>query len=353
MKRTVSMIVCATAILLFCYSCKKNADSTEPPTTIPPAKTVLVTLQPEGEFTVEQAHEADAKSSNGKVTAKSFRDTTYYCVAIYSGTRMYAFGVFKRFDSIHFRLNPDTAYTIRFTLIQRGTGPGLKVVDKFVNGPWGGHANDSMSYAANNSSLASTVVDYYYTANSSLLYTMYDSDSTTNNNFSIFPEATTFFGSIKNYVVDPNHPVVNITMRRLVFGIKYKCPQLTQGRLVVNYTYIYPDASWVGMTQKVYYPNTIDNSLSIYSCGYLVDADTVRYPYNNMKVNVVWELTDGRKFNVVQNGTTIPTPGRNQLLNINVTLPNLDSGTTIPATGSSIGLKLVDSALTTNTPIRF
>ncbi|WP_440135164.1 hypothetical protein [Chitinophaga sancti] len=368
MKTTISLIVCGVAFVLYCCSCQKNTDS-NPPSTNPSSQKVMVSLRPGGEFSVDQsAGEMDPsagkiastpKMLNGGMIAKTLRDSTYYSVEIWNGTTKYALGIFDNPDSIHFLLDPAYTYRVRLIVLQKGTGHGFyhdfyEWGDTYGNPqdngkplfyyPIGGILQNHMDYAPNIPNFA------YGFGENGTDYQTFTSDSTGQIITLPLGEATTYGGEVKAYTVDPSHPSITIPMRRLVFGIKYTCPQLTQGRLVV--TFGYPNY----LPGKVLYPNTIDHALGIYSAVEFLGADTLARGSGTIGTydiiaGIKWELPDGRTYDIGSSATTLPTPGRNQLLNVHITLPVLDSSAT--SGNSSLSLKYSTTSWSTNTPIRF
>lgn len=351
MKTTISLIVCGVAFVLYCSSCQKNSD-TKPTSTTSSTKKVMVTLQPGGEFTVDQS----ARKVNGSISAKTIRDSTYYSVEIWNGSTKYALGIFDNPDSIHFLLDPAYTYKIRLVVLQKGTGPGL-FYDLYqwgslygntqddgkplFNYPIGGILQNHMDYTPN-------IPNYAYGfGENGTDYQTYTSDSTNEIVTQSLGEATTYAGDVQGYTVDTTHPSITIPMRRLVFGIKYICPQLTQGRLVI--TFGWPNY----LPGKVLYPNTIDNNLSIYSAVGFLTADTLVMDDGiyDISASIKWELPDGRTYNIGSSTTALPTPDRNHLLNVNITLPVLDSSAT--SDNSTLSLKYSTTSWSTNTPIRF
>lgn len=353
MKTTISLIVCGVAFVMYCCSCQKNTDNKPASTTS--SQKVMITLQPGGEFTVDQS----ARKINSSTIAKTIRDSTYYSVEIWNGSSKYALGIFDNPDSIHFLLDPAYTYKIRLVVLQKGTGHGFyrdyyEWGDSYGNPqdngkplfyyPIGGILQNHMDYAPN-------ILFYSYGfGENGTDYQTFTSDSTGSIVTGPLAEATTYAGEVKNYTVDATQPTITIPMRRLVFGIKYTCPQLTQGRLLV--TFDYPNY----LPGKVLYPNTIDTDLGIYSAVEFLTADTLQRGSGtvgtyDIVASIKWELPDGRTYNIGNGLTTLPTPGRNQLLNVNITLPLLDSSAT--SGNSTLSLKYSTTSWSTNTPIRF
>ncbi|WP_343691326.1 hypothetical protein [Chitinophaga sp.] len=350
MRTTISLIVCGVAFVLYCCSCKKNAD-TKPTSPITPSQKVMVTLQPGGEFTVDQS----ASTINGKITGRTSRDSTYYSVQVWNGSTTYALGIFDNPDSIHFLLDPAYTYRIRLVVLQSGTGYGF-YTDVYEWGWIYGNLQDDGKrlFIYPMSGIVQNHLDYvpnipgyaYGFGENGNDYQTFTSDSTGGIFTGSLAEATTYAGEVKGYTVDATHPTITIPMRRLVFGIKYTCPQLTQGRLVV--TFGWPNY----LPSKVLYPNTINKDLGIYSAIAFLTADTLPILSEyNINAGIKWELPDGRTYTIGSSTTALPTPGRNQLLNVNITLPALDSSTT---TGkNTLSLKYSTTSWSTNTPIRF
>lgn len=367
MKTTISLIVCGVAFVLYCCSCQKNADN-QPASTNPNSQKVMVRLQPGGEFTVDQSAGMDpssqkrapsSKKINDGMIAKTIRDSTYYSVQIWNGSTTYAIGIFDNPDSIHFLLDPSYTYKIRLVVLQKGTGHGFYLDyyewgDSYGNPqdngkplfyyPIGGILQNHMDYAP-----AIQFYSYGFGENGTD-YQTYTSDSTGSIVTGPLAEATTYAGEVKGYTVDTAHPSITIPMRRLVFGIKYTCPQLTQGRLVI--TFGYPNY----LPGKIIYPNTIDHDISIYSAVEFLTADTLERGSGtvgtyDIVAGIKWELPDGRTYTIGSSSTTLPTPARNQLLNVRITLPVLDSSAT--SGNSSLSLKYSTTSWSTNTPIRF
>ncbi|WP_343691761.1 hypothetical protein [Chitinophaga sp.] len=354
MKINIFLIVVGVAFSLCFTSCKKNADSI---VTTPPkdsSRKVMVSLQPAGEFILSQTPLTSGKVATGNANAKEQVDSTLYMVEVYDPTgKIYAYGAFNRLDSVHFVVDPVTHYTVRLTVIQRGTGPGIAYSQR---------GEDADYYWYPVSSFLRNGMEYspYLGAGIGLNYTLFKSGFTmapanAQSEFNMaqpFGECTTYSGTASVYNVNPDTPTIPIFLKKLTFGIKYTCPQLTQGKLTIATSHLYLPAGPI-------YPNTISTT-HIYSCLDFLLADTLPHGYTDafgaFAVKIVWELPDGRKFNLGKdssNGfyTNLPLPRRNRLLNVNVTLPDIDSSSN--ANSSSLKLKITETPFTENTPIRF
>lgn len=349
MKRTINLIVWGGIFVLCCASCKKNTDSSVPPPTTSGEK-VMVSLQPTGEFSVSQSTLSDAKQA-GIAAAAKVPDTTFYNVEVFNGTTLYAIGRFNRLDSIHFLLDPVTTYNIRMTAVQKGTGYGLFNYSfnykPLYNAPLRGYIDNKMLYGT----AATGDMGFPYRRGAGMISTFpyYYPDE----GIGEFPiaEITMYSGTITNYKVDPLNDTLSIALKRMSFGLKFTCPQLTQGKLIAS---IY---SWGPGPNKEFYPYTIDSSLSIYSCLDYQLSDTLsNYDYvAGTRIKLIWALPDGRRFTILKNNkdslVSLPAPTRNRVLNVNVTLPSLDSSNNVG--NNTLGFKLTETPFTVNTPIRF
>lgn len=354
MKSKFSPIACAVAFALYFGACKKNTDSSVPnPQTN--SKPVLVTLQPAGEFSFNQVELPEGKAAPGSMVAKTRADSTLYMVELYNGANTVAFGIFDRIDSVHFIADPATNYTVRLTVIQRGTGDGL--ANQYLNNtgvfyydPLNDYVTNQMDYTATFSK--GLKLNYQRGSMRFTEFPLPGPGGTANSNF--FGEVLAYTGTATVYNVSTQNPTVSIPLKRLAFGLKYTCPELTQGKLIIT------NPIGTAISQKVIYPSSIDTT-RIYSCLDFILADTLASNSfiglnGGFLLQIVWELPDGRKYYLGKDSsynfnTQLPDPRRNRVLNVKITLPNLDSGLTNG--NRSLGIKIDETPLTVNTPIRF
>jgi hypothetical protein len=351
MKSTISLIVCGLSFILYYSSCKKNTDSSVSIPTTNTSEKVMVSLRPAGEFAINQLPIPGARLLSGNAGAKTVLDSTFYLAEVYNGNKTYAIGRFDRIDSIHFLLDPVSTYTIRLTAIERGTGPGLayRILNdsRFYFDPLSDFIDNVMKYAPDTTGGLGLV----YKAGTGQFAT-FPIDNFENVAFSYpYGELTAYSATITNFKVDAIQPIISMPLKRLAFGIRYTCPELTQGKLTIN------TGSSVWIPTKELYPNTIDSMLGIYSCLDFMITDTIpaNWIFYNLTVRIVWELPDGRKFYLGKDSsrnfyTDLPYPRLNRILNVKVMLPSLDSSN---EGNGSLGLKLEESPLTVNPPIRF
>lgn len=353
MKSKIFLFVCGVAFSLSFSACKKNTDSSVPTPQTDSTKKVMVTLQPGGDFTFNQVVLPEGKIATGNAGAKTQIDSTIYMVELYTAGKLAGVGRFDRLDSVHFVVDPATNYTVRLTAIQRGTGPGLAYTTSgnslIYFYPISGVIYNTMNFSP---TLSDAGIGLDYQVGGKGFTTFPIGDPREGVFYNYFGEVIAYTGTATVYNVDPAHPTISVPLKRLAFGLKYTCPELTQGKLTIS-------GSTFMMAPKVIYPNTID-SIHIYSAMDFMLADTINSSYyellGNYSSRIVWELPDGRTFYLGKDSsnnfsTALPYPRLNRIINMKITLPSLDSG--INTGNRSLGLKIEETPLTVNTPIRF
>lgn len=338
MKCKILLSICGITLFLFSSSCKKNTDTHRSTPVTTDSKAVKVHLNPNGEFTIDQSPLTGGRLKSDGIAAKTLADSTIYCVTVLEGTTVYGAGLFSSIDSISFMLYLNHTYTIELTAIQKGTGPGLYYE------PYWDDSDPNFGKPFFSDPFYTFLTNSFSTDNHTR-FTDVSGYSFYSSGFTNIGEITTFFGSLSNYTPDSDSNIANIPMKRLVFGIKYNCPQLTQGKITVTYHY---DEVYGPTPDKDLYPNTIDNDIAIYSYPQFIDRDTIGYSLNNIQATVNWILDDGRTIHVGDFSHDIPN--RNQLLNVNITLPPLNDTS---GNNSSLRLQLSETPFTNNTPVNF
>lgn len=348
MKHSFLLILCG---VVFFASCRKDADNNVPPPVDADEK-ILVSLQPGGEFTVGEP-QSGARYSGVLAAAKSKIDSTIYLVEVYTGDTLYGFGVYNVLDSVRFRLDPIPTYKIRLTVYQKGTGLGLYFTGSLTSAVSTNYQKPFMGFVTNSMYFYPNIPSYYVTPlgvniSAKKINTFRKEDQQFAPFDGYIGEVIMYGAEVTNFKVNPNNAILAMQLKRLSFGIKFTCPQFTQGRIIVYYPYN-------ELQTKIYYPNTIDNSLSIYSATDFLRKDSLNGsmtpdPYR-LNPTIQWALDDGRRFTILQSATypNIPMPKRNHVINFNITLPSLDS----TANNSPLRLNFTETKFSDNTPIRF
>lgn len=212
-------------------------------------------------------------------------------------------GVYNRVDSIVLKVPASGNITVNATAFKKGSGGGL----------YGYYIpNDSSFYYFR--PLYSTVTNRIdtgdgssYIADSLRYIPVFDVTNSSYQTSTLHTEIDTYYGE-SSFTAANVPQVVNIKMRRIVFGIRYNAANFTSGRLIADFggtmptRYIMPSDTYRQFT---------------YTAAELALNDSLYW--NPVSMKMKWEKPDG---SVVTLGQRTIVFKRNVLTTINVTIPS-------------------------------
>jgi hypothetical protein len=306
MRLALLLLACVPAIL---YSCKKTNENTPPPAGSEPAREVQLKLG--GDLSI---HESPlGKKINGvDQYARTLSDSTIYVVEVGVNNQSVYKGVFNRADSIFVPLPATRPVAIGVTAFKRGSGPGLYYTwdsngrqyfpDRLMAPLTNRMENSSGSYLGGAGILPNIPV--------------FNPADTTTYTTTVHSEVDSYTGeTILTTAGAPS--VINLSMRRLVFGIKFNAANFSSGRLIADFN------GW--MPNKYLTPSEAASNRYIYTADDFHWVETLGE--SAVDLTLKWEKTGG---SIVVLGSKKMYFKRNVLTNINVTVPLDGSPVSIP-----------------------
>jgi len=321
MRLTLFMLACVPAIL---FSCKKSNERTSP--TTPPVST-----EPGGEVQLKLGGDLSiyesplGKKVNGlDQFAKTLSDSTIYVVEVGVNNESVYKGVFNRADSIFVPLPATRPVVIGVTAFKRGSGAGLYYT-------WDSNGRQYFPYR-----LMATLTNRMENSSGSYLggagilphIPVFNPADTTTYTSTVHSEVDSYTGEIT--LTTAGVPsVINLSMRRLVFGIKFNAASFSSGRLIANFNGWMPD--------KYLTPSEAASNRYIYTADDFHWVETL----GESAVDLIlkWEKTGG---DVVVLGSKKIYFKRNVLTNINVTVPPDGSPISIPLDSNWVSMEEVN-----------
>jgi hypothetical protein len=207
------------AIILF--SCKRETETTPPPSTSDPDK-IAVHLTLSGDISTSWSD------------LRTIYDSTIYAVNIRTNAgALFAQGLFDNPDSIKIEIFKDSSYLVNVAVIRRGSSLGLwweLSSDGYRQYPVPLHRKlrNRMAYAVDEP-LEPGFIDS--------LSAMKVLTDTVTRSYSTFPypELDSYYGTTNYTARNPADPNISIELRRLVFAIRYDVHNLTTGFLQASY----------------------------------------------------------------------------------------------------------------------
>jgi hypothetical protein len=333
-----SLYVFCCAALLLCACSKKDSPTPSTPPPVSGGRTQIRLLLG-GELTTGQSTLPNGKTASPYVAAKTLQDSTIYAVDVrVNGNTPYAAGVFNNLDSLQsvlLQVNKGATYSINAAVFKKGTGAGLYYT--LVNGqqqfasPLNRYMENKLSYTPTDVNFLQNMFFFETFSNDSVIVKGFG------HLFSPYPELDSYFGTASVNVTSDSVPQVTLPMRRFVFGFKYEAENFTGGTLLLNYN--------GAMDSKSYTPETIGNSLSIYTFGAYATSDTYS-TWEAIQLNVKWLKPDGSLVDI--GAKMFVPPARGYQTIVKITLPT--TSTTVNNSGS---ITVSDSAWTSSQNVNF
>lgn len=281
-------------------ACTKSTDTASEPGGY---KEVRLTLA--GDMTVSNSPLGRLATSS--VAAKTFADSTIYAVVIRKdGTPVY-YGFYNRADSMTLKIPNSGNIGVEALVIRKGTGPGMYGYNNMpgvVIYPWLGNLiNNRMDTVLNR---------LYYNIDSLYKYNMFNDDGSLNDKPTINSEADSYVGKI-NFASAQTPAQITLSMRRVVFGIRYNVSNFNSGRLIADFANL--------MSTRTFDTGYNFSKQFVYTANDLQQADsTFLRPVN---LTLKWQKPDGT---IAVIGQKTIVFYRNVLTDIHVTIPNQNTG---------------------------
>lgn len=308
MRLTLFLLACVPAILFSCKKSNESSPETTPPVNSGPATEVQLKLG--GDLSVHESPLGRQVKGLDQY-AKSLVDSTIYVVEVGVNNESVYKGVFNRADSIFVPVPATRPVAIAVSAFKRGSGEGLYYTwdsqgrqyfpYRFMVSLTNRMENSSGGFMGGAGILPHIPV-----------FNPFDLSTYTS---TVHSEVDSYWGQVTvNTAGAP--PVVTLSMRRLVFGIKFNATGFSSGRLVADFNgwmpekYIMPDETG---TRYIY---TADDYYWVETLG-----------ESAVDLTLKWEKPGG---GIVVLGSKKMYFKRNVLTNINVTVPPDGSPVSIP-----------------------
>lgn len=305
MKPRIVLLACALATF---FSCNKNTEGPiDPINQTADGKIKEVRISLSGDLSVDESP-LGRKTGGGLVNAKVTGDSILYMIVVQRDYRTVYKGVYNRIDSVLLKIPASGNINVSATAFKKSSGGGLygyyiprdssfyyfrplysAVTNRIDTGDGSTYNSDSLRY-----------IPVFDVANSSY------------QTFTLHTEIDTYFGET-SFTAANVPQVINIKMRRIVFGIRYNATNFNSGRLIADFSGTMPT--------RYITPSDDPYRQYVYTAAELALNDSL---YRNpVTMNMKWERPDG---SVVTLGQRTIAFKRNVLTTINVTIP---SGTSV------------------------
>jgi hypothetical protein len=301
-------IFLAAAIIGAAISCQKG-DNNDPGSSQNPPVTQIntVKLTFSGDIATANSPLGRIKTDEQK-GAKTFADSTVYAISIHrNGTAVYS-GLYSRTDSIMLKIPNSGNIEVRAIAFRKGNGPGIFCYQEGQDFryPWLGPVYYNRMDTVYGGNL-------YYNIDSINFVNLFDDagvnvnpDPTRNSELDTYVGRTSFAA-----LQTPAQ--ITLSMRRIVFGIRYNVSNFNNGRLIADFSNLMPT--------KYITPADDLSKQYVYTANELQWADSLYlHPVN---LSLKWEKPDG---SIVLIGQKQIAFQRNVLTNVNITIPNQSTG---------------------------
>jgi hypothetical protein len=305
MKSTLFLLACIPAIL---FSCKKSSDSAPPST--PPAATEVVQLKLAGDFsTYESPLGRQVKGLDQY--AKSLADSTIYVVEVGVNNESVYKGVFNRADSIFVPVPSTRPVAIAVSAFKRGSGEGLYYT-------WDDKGRQYFPYrflVSLTNRMENSSGPFMGGAGSLPHIPIFNPLDLSTYTSTVHSEVDSYWGQF-NLSTAGVPSTINLSMRRLVFGIRFNAAGFNSGRLVADFNGWMPTKELRPEETATPFIYTADDFYWIETLG-----------ESAVDLTLKWEKAGG---GIVTLGSKKMYFKRNVLTNINVTVPPDGAPVSIP-----------------------
>jgi hypothetical protein len=299
-------ILLAAAIIGTIVSCQKS-NNNDPETPNPPASEIrTVKLKFGGDILITDSPLGKIKADDLQ-GAKTFADSTVYAISIHQNGKAIYSGLYSRTDSIMLKIPNSGNIDVHAITFRKATGPGIFCYEDAgdFRYPWLGPVwYNRMDTVYGN---------LYYNIDSINFVNLFDDagvnvnpDPTRNSEIDTYVGRTSFAAS-------QTPAEITLSMRRIVFGIRYNISNFNSGRLIADFSNLMPT--------KYITPASNLSKQYLYTANDLQWSDSLNvHPVN---LSLKWEKPDGSTVLIGQKQISFK---RNVLANINVTIPNQSTG---------------------------
>jgi hypothetical protein len=312
MRLTLFLLACVPAIL---FSCKKSNDGA-PPTTPPVSggEAELVQLKLGGDWSVHESPLGRLVKGQDQY-ARSLVDSTIYIVEVGVNNESVYKGTFNRADSIFVPIPATRPVTVAVSAFKRGSGEGLFYI-------WDDNGRQYFPHrfmVTLTNKMESSSGPFFGGAGSLPHIPIFNPLDLSTYTSTVHSEVDSYWGQV-NLTTAGVPSVINPTMRRLVFGIKFNASGFHSGRLIADFN------GW--MPTKELRPDETGTRF-IYTADDFYWIETLGE--SAVDLTLKWETTGG---DIVVLGSKKMYFKRNVLTNINVTVPQEGAPVSIPLDGT-------------------
>lgn len=307
-------------ITIAVMSCQKSKEDNSSSNTNPLTEQ-FVKVKFSGDLTTAESP-LGRKVNNDFFASKTFADSTVYAISVNQDGKPIYNGLYSLTDSVVLKIPTSGNINVNAIAFRKGTGPGIYCYQAGTDFryPWLG----PISY----NKMDSVYGSLYYNIDSIYNINLFNDEGTNvNGDPTRNSEIDTYVGRT-SFSATQVPGEVNLSMRRIVFGIRYNVTNFNSGRLIADFSNIMPT--------KYFSPNGNISKQFVYTANDLQWADSLYI--HPVDMTLKWEKADG---NIVLLGQKKIAFKRNVLTSINVAIP--DQSTGVPSMPIDSNWQKVDS----------